>query len=185
LPWNSGDTKALLASFLKKEKVIFETSFQVASVPLGKASARGSTKPGRPLTFVLPDYLDGCAQLASSLKRLWAKTYQGAVDVRCSDIARFTQEEVLGRKTWEGFLSPLSPGAPYAGAIYDQYFSGVSPDSWFDKAGDNHASFYLLGMGKTEVAGRKGIVCGLRPSFLGLSDMLIDDLDVCEGYGSD
>lgn len=174
LPWNTEEGKGLLARFLRSQNLLYETNLHTPFIPDGQGLHGGAKRAPKKLNFVIPNYLTDCPQLAQSLMKSWS------VHVSCLDITKYTQEVVAGRKEWDGFLSPLSPGAPYSGALYDQYFSGTSIDSWFKVPGENNLSYYLVGVGKTEVAGRKGIVCGLRPNFLGLSDVLVDDVVFCD-----
>ena len=124
---------------------------------------------------MLPDYMEGCPQLASELKEAFP-----AMTVRCGNTTAFIEDRVRKRVAgWGGFLTPLSPGAPGRTAVLDQYFSKTSNETWLAGARDPERNFYRVGFGKSLVTVDGETVCGIRGNPMGLSDLLVSDLVPC------
>lgn len=180
LPWNSIESKKIISEHLRAHDYILNIEGPINAVPEGMAlvhrtNTKNSFSKNAVRHFVLPSYIRDCDLLAKKLSERWIN-----VVVSCSDLSLTTQDIVVNNKMWDGFLSPLSPGAPYRAAIYDQYFSGTSTDSWLKTINDNEHFFYLIGIGRTEITVRNEEICSLRESYLGLSDLHVFDLEGCD-----
>lgn len=179
LPWNSSKTLALVRDHLAGEGLIFKNNLPFNAVPFGRDPTyfklKNNIKEKR--EFLLPAFISTCDVLAEKLTKMWKEEGSNST-ASCADLNETVQNTVLTGKKWDGFLSPLTPGAPYRDAIHDQYFSSKSSDAWIKNNGDIK-SYYLIGLGLTPLYVDHNTICGVRDFYLGLSDLHISDFRFC------
>lgn len=179
LDWNSQESLQIIRDHLIKQQFIFKSKLPFNAVPRGRDSIEFKLKTRSNVNrrFILPSFISSCDELANKLSATW-KADGSRSRAICADLNETIQDTVLKRKKWDGFLSPLTPGAPYKDSIHDQYFSSDSNDRWI-KNTSNNLSYYLVGMGPTPLYVDQNIICGVRDFYLGLSDLHISDFKFC------
>jgi len=181
LPWNSKATRTIIRNHFLRRGVFFPQSSEIEKVvPHGRAlDARAGLPAPRAAEFVLPDYLPGCRELASSLTSAWKG--RNGTRATCVDIVSYIQGKVRERRgRWYGFLVGLSPDDPGRDAIKLQYFSKDSRDSLTYDYSNPESLFYLAGIGQSLVTVDGRRVCDLKPNVLGLGNIFITDLVGCD-----
>lgn len=136
-------------------------------------------KHNKSKSLIIPDYLKNCEQMQKQLQRL-SDLERWDITFSCSNVTEFVENNVKkGMKSWDGFISPLTPGLPGKDALEIQYFTHSSTDSWLGKEDPTNSTIHLLGVshGSLSVSSK---LCSVKPNALGLSDINIDDLHHCE-----
>lgn len=128
----------------------------------------------RTISLAIPDYFPSCNNFSASLSMKYD------LKVSCVNIADFTENTVKRSKSWDAFISPLTPGIPGKEGIYLQYFSKKSNDNWLGSDNPSQTKFILLGESNGEIQTNPYFICGLKPNPLGLSDLVIDDFIFCK-----
>lgn len=179
LPWNNANTIDLIKKHLVKSDLIFKNEIPFQIVPKGKEIAKDSINfSKRPFIYKLPDYINDCELLENDLNIFWHQ--QGfQTKAECADLNVTIQDIVLKKKKWDGFLSPLSPGAPYLNSLHDQYFSKNSNDAWVKSKHDS-ITYSLIGVGRTNMYVNTQKICGIQDNFLGLSNLHLSDFVFCD-----
>lgn len=179
LPWNQNSVASIINNHLTKFDFVFKNELPFQVVPKGIVLPVASTTSNkRPYRYKLPNYINDCENLEKALNDLW-KQQSHATRAECADLNNTIQDIVLKGGDWSGFLSPLSPGAPYLNSIHEQYFSQNSNDAWV-KSKDGERSYTLIGIGRTNLYVNKERICGVQDNYLGLSNLHISDFTFCQ-----
>lgn len=181
LPWESAGLLSLVRDHFSRRQMIFPMESATQDF-FGKLPMEGCTNPvfSKPewTEFYLPDYIPDCEVLSDAIEKFLVR-YQ--IAAKCVDTTKFLQEKVINRKhRWLAFVSPLSPGYPGRDAIQNQYFNPISRMSWTMDAPHPEKKFYLIGVGRSYITVKRNLFCGIRPSPLGMGDLVIGDLTSCQ-----
>lgn len=181
LPWNTEEARKLLNDHFVRRGVFFSETDEVGNlVPAGNALSSGGRKnsPDTRLEFIIPDYLPGCRELASTLTASWS---QRRATASCVNIVTYVQGRVREKHgSWDGFLVGLSPADPGRDSLKLQYFSKYSPDSLTYDHPNPDVLFYRVGIGQSLVTVDGTNICDLRPNVLGLGDVFAADFVRCD-----
>ncbi len=182
LPWNFLESQNLIKTFLKSENLTIGDGDEFNNIiPKGEASFidKSLGKNNTALTFLIPDYFHNCEILAQQLNKKWRQIgFLNAVS-QCEDISKFIPERVIANtKKWDGFISPITPGGYFRNAIGLEYLSKTSNESWIRGVEKTEDYFFRLGLAQTFIVTSTRI-CNVLPNPMGLSDLLISDLELC------
>jgi hypothetical protein len=179
LPWNYATTTSLIKKHLMKFDFIFKNELPFQVVPKGNELSTNSSVPNKvQYLYKLPNYINDCESLKKELNKNW-EIERHSAKAECADLNTTIQDIVLKGKKWDGFLSPLSPGAPYLSSLHDQYFSPDSNDAWIKNQHDT-ISYSLIGVGRTNLYVNRKKICDVRDNYLGLSNLHISDFVFCD-----
>jgi len=177
LPWEAPAAIDIIRNHLinvgiLRKKIDFLSTFLPGNFTPNETSKNNTARLKR-LRFWLPEYIPNCALLARRLNKFW----QLKNTAKCVNTNEMLAKYVIPRKHWDGFISPITPGAPTRTAIEDQYFSKESHESWTN---GKMARFLLLGVGNSSISLRKKLFCSVLPTKMGLGDLLISDFILCQ-----
>ncbi len=179
IPWSTAEIRNLIRDHLRSNGLIYEDDSAIRSlVPEGSLKEIKGPRALMNLNLALPDFFPNCKELEAKLNNAWNN--QNNVKATCVDLVDYAQKALIEKSIpWQGLLLPLSSGAPFRNAIFAQYFSKFSPESFIGKATNPENLFYLIGMGKNYVTVDKRTICGITSNSLGISDIKISDFTFC------
>lgn len=166
---------------LKELNVGLDSTFDVL-VPKGNIFSNKNEKifskfKSKTFNFVIPNFIKNCNQIKESLDIFFTAKKLLNINVMCVDIAEYIPNNVLKGNEWDVFLTPLTPGGPFIGALSEQYFSKSSKDAWI---GRTKESFFRRVAVIVTAVTTSNEICFIKPNPLGIGDMFITDLTYCD-----
>lgn len=187
LPWEIPSTIQVIRDHLYNQSLIFKEAnplLKMLSAGGKKLCANNQAMLARDkFVFILPNFMAGCAVLAHKLELHWRSLSPNIMNARvlCGDTTKLIMDEVVThKKSWSGFLTPISPGYPGRNAIEVQYFNSELSSSWLWGSRNPEKNYTLVGIGQSNLILNKKRFCKILPSPLGLGDLFITDLIPCE-----
>lgn len=166
-------TKPIKENYIQTIQNIFLQRKVISQKAQGLAVNSKPVIPRNVTKIKLPDYFEGCNDISKILN-------EGFTNLKfdCANISVFTEQTVKKGLSWDGFISPLTPGMPGKNGIQEQYFNPISKDNWLGP-NPKKTNVILLGTLSGVIQVKRDKFCSIKPNSLGLSDITIDDFVEC------
>jgi hypothetical protein len=181
LPWAHEAKITQIQNLFELNNIVAKNyNADILTKDLKQFASTTKKKKKKSLNLVMPDYLSNCSKISAGLKTLLDPNDIYKLSIPCSNISSFVDNVVkVSHKSWDAYITPLTPGLPGNNALLVQYFSPNSNESWLGKNAPTQSKVYLLGTTNGIVQTKPNKFCSVKPNALGLSDFTFDDLVPC------